>query len=125
MEIMPKRHDSRPEVNARVAVERTTKRKEPLDRLTRDSIAAEQAGMSYGQYKALHPHTPDEDETPPKPKPKTDAGRYEYTCTVCGKTFYTNTKKTVKYCGYDCSKEAARLRYEARRDMKQEENESD
>lgn len=32
--------------------------KEPgLDDLTRDAIAAERAGMSYGQWKARHPHT--------------------------------------------------------------------
>ena len=28
-----------------------------LDDLTRDAIAAERAGMSYGQWKARHPHT--------------------------------------------------------------------
>lgn len=28
-----------------------------LDNLTRDVLAAERAGMSYGQWKALHPNT--------------------------------------------------------------------
>ena len=123
MDIMPKRTDHRPQINARVAIERTRKRKEPLDRLTRDSIAAEQAGMSYGQYKALHPHTPDEDEVPPKPK--TDPGRYEFICQCCGKAFYKKGKAKQKWCSEECNREAARLRYEARRDMKQEEKEND
>lgn len=123
MEIMPKRTDHRPQINARVAVERRNPRKEPLDRLTRDSIAAEQAGMSYGQYKALHPHTPDEDETPPKPK--TDPGRYEFVCETCGKVYYKANRARQKYCSYSCSREAARLRYEAQHEKKQEEKESD
>lgn len=115
----PKKHDHKPEVTARVGVERTRKRKTPLDRLTRDAIAAEQAGMSYGNYKAKHPHTPDEDEEPPRPK--VDPGRYELTCATCGKVFYRTDKTHQKYCSYDCSKLAAAQRSAARREMKKQE----
>ena len=45
-----------------VGIEKTKKPGKKLDRLTRDAIAAQQAGMSYGQWKAMHPHTPDEDD---------------------------------------------------------------
>lgn len=38
------------------------RRKKPMDNLTRDAIAAQKAGMSYGKYKALHPNTRDDDE---------------------------------------------------------------
>lgn len=58
-------------METRLASERTKRKKgKKLDRLTRDAIAAQEAGMSYGQYKALHPHTPDEDE---EPTPEEDA----------------------------------------------------
>lgn len=36
--------------------------KKPFDRLTADAIAAEKAGMSYGKWKALYPHTPEPEE---------------------------------------------------------------
>lgn len=36
--------------------------RKPFDRLAADAIAAEKAGMSYGKWKVLHPHTPDPEE---------------------------------------------------------------
>lgn len=128
-EIMPKKHDHRPEINARLGIERTRRRKKPLDRLTRDAIAAEQAGMSYGQYKAQHPHTPedgDEIEAPePEPLP-TDPGIYERTCIVCGKVFYMRTRARHAYCGDYCRQFAKSQREaEKRNKEKQEEKEND
>ena len=126
MEIMPKRNDHRPEVNARLASERTRERKEPLDRLTRDVLAAEAAGMSYGQYKALHPHTPDEDEIKEPPKPKADPDKYERVCATCGKVFYLRTKVHMKYCGDYCRQLGKSQReQELREKKKQEEMKND
>lgn len=124
-EITPKKHDHRATVPAQVGIERTRRRKKPMDRLTRDAIAAEQAGMSYGQYKAQHPHTPDEEDAEP-PRPKVDPGVYECTCAVCGKTFYMITKARHKYCGDYCRKYGKSQREaELRQIKKQEEKAND
>lgn len=120
----PKKHDHKPEVTARVGIERTRKRKTPLDRLTRDAIAAEKAGMSYGKYKAMHPHTPDEgEEAPEPPKPKVDPDKYERVCTVCGKTFYLRTKVHKKYCGDYCRQLGKSHREQLLREKKKQESE--
>ena len=71
-----------------------------MDRLTMDSIAAQKAGMSYGKWKAMHPHTgsdylPDEDVK---------------LCVICGKPLPTTRVgsggKRKKYCSPGCSYEA-------------------
>ena len=69
-----------------------------LDNLTKDVLAAEAAGMSYGQWKALHPKTKEE---PKKPAKKEDPGKIYRNCRVCGARF------EVKYpnhqiCSGDC-----------------------
>lgn len=70
-----------------------------MDRLSRDACAALDAGMSYGQYKALHPHTPDEEEQPkPAPVPK---GLVEKTCPWCGVVFGTKKNNQI-YCSVRC-----------------------
>ena len=52
-----------------VGVERSRKTGKKLDHLTRDVLDAEAAGMSYGQYKALHPRTyVDPEYAPPSSK---------------------------------------------------------
>lgn len=105
-------HES--ERNARVGVERTRKKKgKKLDRLTRDAIAAQKAGMSYGKYKALHPHTPEEDDETdpaedadetPKPKPiKLQPNQRRGTCAHCGQPFVMGFKQSNKlYCSPVC-----------------------
>lgn len=124
MDIMPKRRDHKPEINARLGVERNRKRKKPLDRLTRDAIAAEQAGMSYGKYKALHPHTPDEgEEDQEPPRPKVDPDKYERVCETCGKTFYLTTKVRQKYCSDYCRTFARSQREQKLREKKKQESE--
>lgn len=86
---------------ATVAIERTSKRKKHLDRLTRDAIAALEAGMTYGQYKALHPHTPDEDDE--KKELEVDPDSVVATCEYCGEQFVKPKWKTAKrFCCVTC-----------------------
>lgn len=81
------------------------KKKEPLDRLTRDVLAAEAAGMSYGNYKAAHPHTPDEDDedeeeivAPPAP-----VGPVKVRiCEECGTEFTLGRQSEKKFCSDRC-----------------------
>lgn len=66
-----------------------------LDHLTRDVLAAEQAGMSYGKWKAKHPHTgePDDGFIPP------DDGMEERVCAYCGGKFLASKARPAKiYC---------------------------
>lgn len=51
-----------------------------MDNLTKDVLAAEKAGMTYGKWKAMHPNTkPD----PNRHNPKILICK----CKICGKTF--------------------------------------
>ena len=70
-----------------------------LDNLTRDVLAAERAGMSYGHWKALHP------KTKPKvtKKVKEDPGKLYRNCIICGKKF------EVKYPNHVMCSEECRL----------------
>ena len=88
---------------ARVGVERTSRRKrKKLDRLTRDAIAAQEAGMSYGQWKALHPHTPDEDDEKGQ---DLDPDSVVATCEHCGERFVKfKWQTTRRFCGAECQK---------------------
>lgn len=88
------------ERTARVGVERRSKKKH-LDRLTRDVLAAEKAGQSYGKWKADHPHTPDEDdeEEDQTPGPAAEVCN----CKNCGQPFARSKNKTNKlYCSTRC-----------------------
>ena len=92
-----------------------------MDRLTRDSIAAQRAGMTYGKWKVLHPHTeedavPDEIEAPGKNKAKP---REVKLCKICGKpiiNFRTKGSGSQKrlYCSRECAYEAIKERERAR-----------
>lgn len=88
--------------NATVGVERTPKRKnhKKLDRLTRDAIAAQEAGMSYGKWKAQHPHTPDEDDEEER---DIDPDSVIATCEGCGEQFVKFKWQTAKrFCCSTC-----------------------
>ena len=74
-------------------------RRKKMDRLTRDVLAAEAAGQSYGQWKADHPHTGEDD-----PHPVMDPGRHERVCQHCGARFIRRTAHSVKFCCDDCRK---------------------
>lgn len=94
------------------------RKRKKLDRLTRDAIAAERAGMSYGQWKATHPHTPDEDEpTGPAVVETTPVvagpGMVLATCLYCGKEFTKRQSQTTKkFCSEACQQQhhSAQLR---------------
>jgi hypothetical protein len=67
-----------------------------MDNLAMNAMLASQAGMSYGQWKAMQPvveveRTPDERER---------------VCQYCGKTFLLKTKRERKFCDAHCQKEA-------------------
>lgn len=81
--------------------ERPRKRKKRLDRLTRDAIAAQKAGMTYGKYKALHPHTPDEDDEVEALERVTPGGTTG-TCENCGATFDKKRYSRKRYCCDAC-----------------------
>lgn len=90
---------------ATFASELPTKRKKPLDHLTRDVLAAQAAGMSYGKYKALHPHTKGlyDDQEPIQ----VDASKKVLICICCGKTFLAPKHAGNKaYCSDECKKMA-------------------
>jgi endogenous inhibitor of DNA gyrase (YacG/DUF329 family) len=90
--------------SASVGVERTPKRKnrKKLDRLTRDAIAAQEAGMSYGNWKAQHPHTPDEDD---EEEQAIESDSVVATCEQCGEKFVKfKWQTTRRFCGADCQK---------------------
>lgn len=72
-----------------------------MDRLTRDSTAAIAAGMSYGKWKALHPHTEYGD------------GNKVKLCKICGGIISRSKGRgghNVLYCSYECADDAKRRR---------------
>ena len=73
-----------------------------MDRLAMDSTAAIKAGMSYGKWKALHPHT--EIEVPVRKKSGT-----RRRCKVCGEEIPLHSKGHL-YCGDICAYEAQKAR---------------
>lgn len=60
-----------------------------MDRLTKDSKAASDSGMSYGKWKASHPHTEHEGQND-------ETGRR---CIVCGKKLHGHQ---MRFCGPVC-----------------------
>lgn len=73
-----------------------------MDRLTMDSTAALKAGMSYGKWKVLHPHTDME-------APQVDKSVRR--CKICGKEMprcYKNRLYCDAYCSYEAQKMRAR-----------------
>lgn len=67
------------------------------DRLSIDAYKARQAGMSYGQWKAL--------QTPQKIETKIPEGWR--VCKYCGKHFKPTTKRAQLYCEFFCRERAA------------------
>lgn len=92
-----------------------SKKKKEMDQLTLDCIAARQAGMTYGKYKAMR-YTPTE-----APKAKKD--EQEPLCAVCGKVIM-DYRKNKKYCCPRCYEEAMQAKARERYWRKVEENES-
>lgn len=94
------------------------KRNTPPDHLTRDAIAAQKAGMSYGKYKALHPHTGDDE-----PEVHELPGNVrELTCAFCGRVFLTDSRHANRlYCDDVCQRNASNRRVYDRTHGKSEE----
>lgn len=86
--------------------------KKPFDRLAADAIAAEKAGMSYGKWKAFHPHTPE-----PEPEKKVVPVHIKgepivKKCLCCGAEFVVVGHNACrKYCDDTCRDRAAMRRY--------------
>jgi hypothetical protein len=77
-----------------------------MDNLARDAMLARQAGLSYGQWKAM--------QEPVKPvKEKIPEGWY--VCRYCGKPFKPRVKRTQKYCEWICMQRAQREREKRRK----------
>ena len=102
---------------ARLGVERAPgKKRKKLDRLTRDVLAAEAAGMSYGKWKVLHPHTPDEDE---EEEQEMDPDSVVVNCEYCGERFVKSKNNQAKrFCSANCQKNynTAKRREKARQE---------
>lgn len=80
------------------------RRTTPPDRLSRDAMAAQAAGLSYGNYKALHPYTGEWEPV----EVELDDGRREITCQHCGKIFLAYGREALrKYCSDECRGKAA------------------
>ena len=73
-----------------------------MDRLTLDCIASRKAGMTYGKWKAIHPHTEVEEPEAPKTGPRK-------LCGICGQEIPSSYKGKL-YCGVICAAEANRAR---------------
>lgn len=84
-----------------------------MDNLARDVMLAKQAGMSYGQWKAMQPQQQAKQKALPEGHKK---------CIGCGKVFYTADKRQI-YCDAVCriqanqykNRERARMRYAEKR----------
>lgn len=81
-----------------------------MDNLARDAALAKDAGMSYGQWKAMYPNTK-VDELKIKPVKKEVEPGWKV-CPHCGKKFkpnkFASTRQT--YCEIGCQKEAQKAR---------------
>lgn len=68
--------------------------KKELDQLTKDSISAQKAGMSYGRYMAMKPQK--------GYAPKVETEEEWPVCKVCGKVM-VDVRKGRMYCSPECS----------------------
>ena len=99
-----------------IYIEEIMKKKKEPDYLTLCSIAAQEAGMSYGKYMAMHRYHP------PIKSDREDAGAPQGTpkiCPQCGKEFTQGKIKQKIYCSLECQKahaqRAAKRRYRDRK----------
>lgn len=68
--------------------------KKKLDQLTKDSISAQKAGMSYGRYMAMKPQK--------GYAPKVETEEEWPVCKVCGKVM-VDVRKDRMYCSPECT----------------------
>lgn len=96
------------------------KDKKPRDNLSLDAMDAVNAGMSYGQYKAMHPRTKDANEHRLAKNPQKAATTLEVICKHCGEKFITTNSKMV-YCGANCQHEESLQQHNERKRQRLEE----
>lgn len=83
-----------------------TKRGKPKDNLTLDAMDAEDAGLSYGKFKAMHPNTAFMNESRLAGKSTENQrevvrAQYVKICPTCGKEFTCHNRSRV-YCDDNC-----------------------
>lgn len=78
----------------------------PMDRLTSDAVAARQAGMSYGKWKAAQERT--EPLTPPPDVSGIDPEKLRY-CKYCRAPFEKG-KYHRRFCSRECSEKYDKTR---------------
>lgn len=85
---------------------REGRRGRPKDNLTLDAMDAERQGLSYGQYKAMHPNTAFANEsrlhrTQTENQREVTRAVYVKLCPICGKEFTCHNRSRV-YCDDRC-----------------------
>ena len=73
-----------------------------MNNLARDAMLAKQAGLSYGQWKAMQPPQEENPEEVP------DGW---LVCEYCGKQFKPKTKRPKRFCEVECQKQAYKKKY--------------
>lgn len=77
--------------------------KKEMDNLTRDALAAQAAGMSYGKYKGLQHALGGQQQAAPAPTQSTRK-TFDLVCLQCGGAFVAKSARK-KYCCEDCKKQ--------------------
>lgn len=78
------------------------RKKQEMDNLAKDAARALEAGMSYGKWKAEHPHTKGDEIVIEPPKPTKP-------CKVCGKAMPLRGHAR-SYCSDECAFEGKMMR---------------
>lgn len=103
----------------------------PRDNLTLDAMDAEAAGMSYGNFKAMHPKTKDANEARldalnkrphREKKPYTFRNVYALRCAVCDRVFESGNKAR-RYCSDECKAKHDGARWRASKRAKEKKTE--
>ncbi len=87
-----------------------------MDQLSKDSVAAQKAGMSYGKYMAMKERLAPKKET--KAKPAAQLPEKWQICPWCGKEFKKRHRSAQKYCEVYCQQEAQKARQRQRLQQK-------
>ena len=115
---------------------RPRRRPAQMDNLTLDAMAAQCAGMTYGQFKALPPEEQEimrekarqtskgreqekaDEDTKGAPRSRSRTGEpliYKKTCPMCGQKFESPTAIRL-YCSRDCKRKMSRMREAAKKE---------
>ena len=83
-----------------------------MDQLSKDSVAAQKAGMSYGKYMAMKERLAPKKAIEKKSAPEVPENWQ--TCPWCGKSFKKRHRSAQKYCEPYCQQEAQKERQRQR-----------